>query len=64
MDIKLINIGFGNIVSAKYDIFDDSFTNQPYPIGNDIIECHYIYFKYVYDNNKNIIDLSNFQTSL
>jgi hypothetical protein len=46
------------------DIFDDSFTNQPYPIGNDIIECHYIYFKYVYDNNKNIIDLSNFQTSL
>ncbi len=40
------------------DIFDTSFANDQYPIGNDYIECHYIYFKY------NNIQLSDFQTSL
>ncbi len=40
------------------DILDESFANKTYPIGNDVIECHYIYFKY--DGKQ----LSNFQTSL
>jgi hypothetical protein len=37
---------------------DDSFSRKIYNIGNDIIECHYIYFNY---NGK---QLSNFKTSL
>lgn len=40
------------------DVVDDSFAGMTFPIDNDIIECHYIYFKYI-DNQ-----LSNFQTSL
>lgn len=37
---------------------DTSFAKQTYPIGNDLIECHYLYFKY---NGKR---LTNFQSSL
>jgi len=40
------------------DIIDKTFAKHTYPIGNDIIECHYIYFKY--DGKQ----LSYFQTSL
>lgn len=40
------------------DIIDKSFAKQTCLIGNDKIECHYIYFKY---NGK---QLSDFQTSL
>jgi len=40
------------------DIPDKSFEKDIYTVGNDKIECHYIYFKY--DGKK----LSNFQTSL
>ena len=40
------------------DVVDDSFANMTMPIGYDIIECHYIYFKY--DGQQ----LSDFQTSL
>jgi len=40
------------------DILDTSFGEQSFDIGNDKIECHYIYFKY------NGEQLSDFQTSL
>lgn len=40
------------------DIVDKSFVLNKYLIGNDVIECHYIYFKYDGEN------LSNFQSSL
>ncbi len=40
------------------DILDKSFANERYPIENDFIECHYLYFKY---NGKQLSDL---QTSL
>ena len=40
------------------EVVDNSFANLTLPIGNDIIKCHYIYFKY--DGKK----LSDFQTSL
>jgi len=40
------------------NILDKSFAKKTYLIGNDNIECHYIYFKY--DGKQ----LSNFQTSL
>ena len=40
------------------DIADKSFERQTYQIGQDEIECHYIYFKY--DGKQ----LSDFQTSL
>lgn len=44
---------------AMPDNFPDiSFAHQRLPIDNDIIECHYIYFKY------DGLQLSNFQTSL
>ncbi|KAA6314316.1 hypothetical protein EZS27_035053 [termite gut metagenome] len=39
------------------DILDKLFARKTYPIENDAIECHYIYFKY---NGK---QLSDFQTS-
>jgi hypothetical protein len=40
------------------DIIDTSFAKKSYAIGNDLIECHYIYFKY---DGKQVFD---FQTSL
>lgn len=40
------------------DKVDKSFANQRYPIEHDIIECHYMYFKY--DGKQ----LSEFQSSL
>jgi hypothetical protein len=40
------------------DFADTSFANKTYAVGNDEIECHYIYFKY--DGQS----LSDFQTSL
>ncbi len=39
---------------------DKSFANLKLPVGNDVLECHFIYFKYDKENNK----LTNFQTSL
>ncbi len=42
------------------NITDTSFGNKRYLIENDIIECHYIYFKY----DKNISHISDIQTSL
>lgn len=40
------------------DLLDRSFAKTTYPIESDVIECHYIYFKY--DGQR----LINFQTSL
>lgn len=39
---------------------DTSFAKTILPIENDLLECHYIYFKYDKDNNQ----LTDFQTSL
>lgn len=46
------------ICAMPDDISDKSFANRTYLIGDDKIECHYIYFKY---DGKHLTD---FQTSL
>ena len=52
------NLKIRVVCAMPDDNVDVSFAKDQYPIGNDLIECHYIYFKY------NGIQLSDFQTSL
>ncbi len=52
------NLTIRAVCAMPDDFIDKSFAKQACLIGNDIIECHYLYFKY--DGKQ----LSDFQTSL